>query len=293
MAVAPALVDLGILLALVVLVGLSYAYRYTLGALLQTLVAALNSVRLPSIGPIGGGRVFGFLADELDKIDHAIRHALGRGVSDMQAAWNTAASYTAHAVGWIGREIASLSHDTAQAVEGLAQAQVPRWITRRLAAALAAIAALKARVLALEHAGVKRIERVTHVVTHRVKVIERAVVVPTVGAIPRTIPKVPALERDAAAVGARLRDLVKRLGPAALLGTLVAAIGRLGFGWVRCAKVGRAGRQICGMNEDLLQSLLADTLLIAGTISLVEFAEGMQGIVSESVAPIRAFWRAT
>src|SRR5947208_5391901 len=116
MPAAIGLVDLGVLLALGVLIGLSYAYRYSLGAVIVSLAQLIGSLRLP--GFLGGGRVLGFAADELLKVDNAIRHALGRGVEDMQSAWNECISYTATAIHWIGKEIASLSHDTAQAVEG-------------------------------------------------------------------------------------------------------------------------------------------------------------------------------
>ena len=289
MVAAPALIDLGVLLALVVLVGLSFGYRYSLGALLQTLVLALNAIRLPSL--LGGGRIFGVIADALDKLDHAIRHALGRGVTDMQAAWNDAVSYTAYAVGWIGKELANLTHDTAQAIEGLHVTQVtnvykrvaPR-IDYRVGALVAELAALKARVARVA-------EREAHWAKSKVIVIERAVAVPNVGAIPRTIPRVGELEREAEAALRRARELARRFGPAVILGTIVAAIARLGFGWVRCAKVGRAGRQVCGMNEDLLASLLADTLLVVGTVSLLEFAREMQLVTRDAVGPIKAFWR--
>jgi hypothetical protein len=42
----------------------------------------------------------------------------------------------------------------------------------------------------------------------------------------------------------------------------------------------------------LLDSLLADTTLILGTVSLVEFAQGMRGVTAEAVPLIRRFWRA-
>ena len=289
MALAPALIDLGVLLALVVLVGLSFGYRYSLGALLQTLVLALNAIRLPSL--LGGGRIFGVVADAIDKLDHAIRHALGRGVADMQHAWNDAVSYTAYALGWVGREIANLAHDTAQAVEGLHVTQVtnvykrvaPR-IDYRVGALVAGLAALKARVAHVA-------EREAALAKHLALALERAVAVPNVGAIPRTIPRVGELEREAEAALRRARELARRFGPAVILGTIAAAVARLGFGWVRCAKVGRAGRQVCGMNEDLLAALLADTLLVVGTVSLVEFAREMQLVTREAVGPIKTFWR--
>jgi hypothetical protein len=285
MPAAIGLVDLGVLLALGVLIGLSYAYRYSMGAVVVALAQAIGSLRLP--GWLGGGRVLGFAADALLKVDNAIRHALGRGVEDMQSAWNECVSYTATAVHWIGKEIASLSHDTAQAVEGLAVGQVKPWVNRRLVAALAAVAALKSRVLALERATVPRVEGITRVVTHRVTVIEHAVAVPDVGALPRVIPRVGRLEREVTDGLARLRDFARRFGPAAALATVAVAVARLGFGWVRCSKVGRVGKRLCGINEGLLDSLLADALLIAGAISIVTLARAALAAEDEIIGYVR------
>jgi hypothetical protein len=47
------------------------------------------------------------------------------------------------------------------------------------------------------------------------------------------------------------------------------------------------------MNPSLLDALLVDTLLIAGTLSLEEFAREMVGVTSTAVRPITTFWRAS
>lgn len=287
MPVALGLIDLGVLLALIVLIGLSFAYRYTFGAMLQALVLALSVIRLPSIAGFGGQRIFGPIADGLDKLDHTIRHAIGRGIEDMQAAWNSCVSYTATAVRWVGQEIASISHDTAQAIEGLhvqsitnVYKTVAPHVAHPLGALAATVAALAARVAHVEHrANTWAHARVVHVY--------RTIALPGIGAIPRTIPKVGQLERELDHVAGRVRDIAKRLAPAAVAGLVVAAIGRLGFGWVRCSKVGRVGKSVCGLNENLLQGLLADALLIASAISIVEFAKELQAVEGEVVSGIR------
>jgi len=46
------------------------------------------------------------------------------------------------------------------------------------------------------------------------------------------------------------------------------------------------------MNPSLLESLLADALLVGGAISLVELAEEMQAVVGDSAGLIQKFWRA-
>ena len=291
MPAAIGLVDLGVFLALAFLIALSYAYRYSLGAALVALANVIGAVRLPGI--LGGGRIFGFLADALTGIDNEIRHALGVGIAALQTTWNEAVSYTAQAIHWIGHEIGALAHDTAQAVETLSVRQVTNvykkinpGLARKVGALAAAVAALTRH---LEHV----IAREAHVAKAKAQAVERAIALPAPISIPKTLPKVGTIEREADAALARIRDFAQRFGPAALLGTLAFALGRLGITWARCSNVNKLGKRACGMNPDLLESLLADTLLIAGTVSLVEFAEGMQTLTADVIEPIRTFWRAT
>lgn len=289
MVVAPALVDLGVLLALGVLIGLSYAYRYSLGAVILATAALLGAVRLP--GVLGGGRLLGFAADALLKVDHSIRHALGRGINDMQAAWNEAVSWTAYSVHWLGKEIASLAHDTAQAVEGLHVTQVTN-VYRKVNPGLAAkVGALAATVAALRHQLVREASRVAHVAQAKAVAVQHAISVPDVGALPRAVPRVGQLEREISEGLARLRDYAKRFGPATAVGTVAFVLGRLGMTWARCSKVNRVGRGVCGLNDSLLESLLADALLVVGAISVVEFAEELQALESATVSAMRGFVR--
>lgn len=291
MPAAIGLVDLGVLLGLVVLIGISWTYRYTLGAAIVGLVNLLNSVKLPGI--LGGGRIFGFVADELTQVDNSIRHALGVAIDAMQHEWNKCISYTAQAIHWVGKEIAELAYDTSQAVEGLATRQVKPWVGKRLAGLIATVAALKATVAHLEKAAVTHVLRETKVIEHKVTVVEHAIALPAPIAIPKTLPRVGTLEREIADGLARLRDYAKRFGPAALVGTVVFALSKLGLGWARCSRVNKVGKQVCGMNTSLLDSLLADTLLIVGTVSLVEMVRELEPIMKEAAVLSAKFWRAT
>jgi hypothetical protein len=289
--VALGLVDLGIFLALAFLIALSYAYNYSLGAAIVALARAIGSIRLP--GFLGGGRLLGFAADALTGIDDTIRHSLGVGIAALQATWNEAVSYTATAIHWIGKEIASLAHDTAQAIEGLTVTQVTN-VYKKVNPGLARkVGALAAAVAVLRRELTHVVTREAHTAKAKAQAVEHAIAVPDVGAVPRAIPKVGQLEREIAEALARGRDLLRRVGPAALLGTVAFALARLGITWARCSRVNKAGKRLCGMNDDLLDSLLADTLLIVGTVSLVEFARGMQDVTREVVGPIRTFWRVT
>lgn len=273
------------------MLGLSWAYRYTLGAAMIGMARAIGSIRVPSF--LGGFRLLGFAADALSAIDNTIRHALGVGVDAMQAAWNDALSYTAYAIKKVGEEIASLAHDTAQAVERTAVTQVTN-VYRRVNPALARrVGVLAAAVAALERRLVHVATREAHTAKAKAQAVEHAISIPDIGAVPRAIPRVGELEREIGAVGRRVGDFARRLAPAALVGIGVYALAKAGLTWLRCGRVNRVGKQICGMNDGMLDSLLAGTVLIVGTVSLVEFARGMQGVMDEIDQPVREFWRAT
>jgi len=89
--------------------------------------------------------------------------------------------------------------------------------------------------------------------------------------------------RDARAELARLwkalRAMRNRIGLGVVTGALFAVLARLGLNWIRCRKVNRVGRTLCGVDSDLLDSLLADLAIIGGAISLVEFARECQGVM--------------
>ena len=289
MPAAIGLVDIALLAALAVLIALSTIYTYSLGAVLRGAASLLNLIALTT--PFGTFRPLGFAADAIDKVDHGIRHALGVAIENTQAAWNTALHRTAEAVHWIGHEIAALAHDTAQAVEGVTVTQVTN-VYRKVNPALARkVGALAAAVAVLERRLTHVVAREAHTATAKATAVEHAIALPGTDALPKVIPRVKELEQEAEAALKRAREFARRFGPAALLGTIAFALGKLGITWARCSNVNKVGKRACGMNPDLLESLLADTLLVAGTISVVEFAKELLAIETEVVAGLRAFVR--
>lgn len=106
------------------------------------------------------------------------------------------------------------------------------------------------------------------------------------------LPRLGRAERDLAGALDRIGSLARRLTPAAVLAATAVAVGRLGFGWVRCGRVGRVGRRLCGMDDSALDALLAGTILMVGSYSLVQFAEEMQDATEEIAPLVRRFWRA-
>ncbi len=111
-------------------------------------------------------------------------------------------------------------------------------------------------------------------------------------AIPQVIPRLGRLERTAIDY-TKLHKWLSR----ALLGTLGAtavatALRALKLGFLRCSNFRKAGKRTCGMDTSLLDALLADTLLVVGTLSLVEFAKEMETVTGEVAPLLQRFWRA-
>jgi hypothetical protein len=101
------------------------------------------------------------------------------------------------------------------------------------------------------------------------------------------LPNVPAIPN----IWKRIRALEKRLAVPLGIAAVVAALGRLGLGWVRCNKVRRLGRSVCGMDDSLLEKLLLDALAILSIVSVVEFTEGLVAIEEEAVGIMGALVR--
>ena len=93
------------------------------------------------------------------------------------------------------------------------------------------------------------------------------------------IPTVPTFPN----IWKRIRALEKKLAVPLGIAAVVAALGRLGLGWIRCNKVRQVGRSVCGLDQNLLESLLLDTLAVFSIVSVVEFANGLRAIEDEAV----------
>lgn len=98
-------------------------------------------------------------------------------------------------------------------------------------------------------------------------------------AVPFPHPRAPTFPN----IWKRIRALEKKLAVPVGVAAVVAALGRLGLGWIRCNNVRRAGRSVCGIDTNLLDELLLGTVGIFGVVSVVEFAKGLQAIEGEAV----------
>jgi hypothetical protein len=100
-------------------------------------------------------------------------------------------------------------------------------------------------------------------------------------AIPRAlpIPQVPTFPN----IWKRIRALEHKLAVPVGIAAVIAAIGRLGIGWIRCNNVRKVGRSVCGLNPSLLESFLLDAATIFSIVSVVEFAKELRAVEDEAV----------
>lgn len=297
-----ALVDLVPFLFLILLVAVCWAmlqgYKFTLGPVLHLVADVLNT-KIPFVN----ARPFGFLAAKIVAFDSVIKNWLAQGIVAGEKAW--AVVLHAHAVLW--HDLTGAVADLAEAAErqfkhlpqSITQTIVPTWVYP-----LRTTVHYLQRLLARVETKVASLPRtVTNTVTHETtKVITKVekitfVKVKAAGAtitrtVIATVPGLATLDRDIASIKKWIRTHTKILTEIGSVGLVAAALAKLGLTWARCSNVNKWGKSVCGMDQSLLDALLADTLLVLGTVDLIEFAEGMQDLTSEAASTIGSFWRA-
>lgn len=301
MALAPeALAALMISVAFLALICANAAYRSTFGLLLDQIVKLLNAVKLP--GFLGGVHLLGFAADAVDAANHAILHAIGQGIQATQWAWHKNVKWLTYTFQEIAEGIAYTAEETRNALHALRHYTLPLAIGLALGPTAAIVALLRKQVRALFHEAAhiatsiaheipKVLTRVEHVTTTVAKTVYVTVPAAVISGVAGVWPRIGRIEREAAAEGKRLSKVEKIATVLGLSGLLVATLGRLGVGWIRCSKVNRIGRALCGLDNNLLDSLLLDSLAIFGAISIVEFAETLLAVEDEMVAGIKLGFR--
>ena len=259
---------------------------------LEPTIAGMSTRKAGAIArilDIPGRLIRGAAASVFSRVTHAISVGATHRMAPL-ARWLYGLGSLAIGAGWALRHFAA---DTAYAIDRLATVVLPREIRRatlpiRKTAGRALAGALAAG-LAVKHLR-RYLDRLyTHQIRPALHHLNRAVTV--------TIP------RELGRVGFRLRDLERSLAHpsprwlrriaagmwvAFLAGAFARALARR-FPWLFCRKVKNVGGRICGLDQGLLDSLLMDTLLITGTVSVVAFAEELQAIEREAVGLISGF----
>lgn len=139
-------------------------------------------------------------------------------------------------------------------------------------------------------ADVARLNRWAHA---RVAALEAAVAVELPNALERLGGDVWNLRRSLSRLWKWTRRHERALGAGAMTAAVAFALRRLGATWIRCSNWRKVGRRVCGMDGSALDDLLAGTLAIVGTISLVAFAKEMQDVVAAEANAMRALIRET
>jgi hypothetical protein len=136
-----------------------------------------------------------------------------------------------------------------------------------------------------------RIGRLERTTDARLDRLEAGIAVP----VPRTVPRVGSRDLVARREIDRLRKWVREhqrvIVGAAGVGLVIRALATLKLGWLRCSNVGKLGRRACSLDPGLLESLLAESLVIVGAISIVDFAEELQGAVGFASDAVHGFIR--
>lgn len=111
------------------------------------------------------------------------------------------------------------------------------------------------------------------------------------GGLEWTRGRVGRLEREAARTRKRLRRAEAYLTAAGATVLTVWGLNRLRLRWLRCTKVGRVGRAVCGLDTDLLDTLLAGTTLIVGSVSMIEFVREAEDMFDDGLRALHAVVR--
>lgn len=295
-----ALPALGVIAAFCVLIALSYAYKSSVGALLAAIANAIH--RLPHVNLGFTSLSLDFLGNAIGGLDNEIRDALAAGIQGTEWAWHQLVHFVAHQFQSIGHTIEAVAVDAEAALAHLRKTLLPAAITVALSPLAAGLGYLLPTVRQL-------VRDVTHLIEHPtrplVKVIHEAaqaapavvkniyVSVPAVAAKAVAVPRelVRGIDETLKETQARVGRLARLLAPAGIAGLLLGGLAAVGLGWLKCSKVGRVGKAICGISENELESLLAGALVLASTISVVEFAESCQAFTTEADDALRFFVR--
>lgn len=263
--------------------GLLATWKYSLGYLLQWLHDHLSfhvNLRLTTVHLDFGypfGVADGWVRSKLQEWNDGAEIEMGYCLHGLREL----VLINAEAIEWVAKEVS-------QTIDGLIHIHLPKWAKGLVYAALPA--ALLAKLIAAAVAHLRpQLLRVVKVVEHAVPATATRVVRYVHDgaiALPKWVPRlrtsVKELERDATNLGKRVRR-VEGIFAAGVAAAVIANALGIATKCLRGGNVSKAARSICGMDSNLLSSLLQDSLAIVGAISVVEFAEGLRAIEGDAI----------
>lgn len=244
--------------------GLLWVYRSTISKILLGLANKIDDVAIPvritTIRPLAP------MATALRFVDGEIRHGLGLAVlsTERGAAWLW--GLAARQIAWVGDEIAELAWSVAQAFTHTTTITIPHAARNAQHGVIRRIRKAEAAAAAAAAAGTLALHRFEAVVTGRIR----------------------GMDKDLSALKKRVVKAERKLAGAGAIAFVGATIARMGLGWLRCRNVRKAGKQVCGMDYDILSALLAGTLAVWGAVSLVEFVKELETLTDAGTDALKA-----
>jgi hypothetical protein len=256
--------SLFLFLAYIVAAGLLWVYRSTLSRILLGLADEIDDVsisaRLVTIRPLAP------LAAALRFVDGNIRAGLGLAATNTERGALLLFHLAARQLDRIGDAIGGLAFDTAQALTHATTVTVPNAIYAAQRGLSHRIRTAEATAAAAAVAGTLALHRFEAVVTGRLG----------------------GMGRDLTTLKRRMLKAERALAGAGAVALVGAALARMSLGWLRCRNVRRAGKQVCGMDYDILSSLLAGTLAVWGAVSLLDFVRELESLTDAGTDALKA-----
>jgi hypothetical protein len=269
-------VTLTIVLAFIVLMGLKLSEQYLLRPLLEGLAHGLGHVWL----------VGGTLRRTILRVEHNVAHWLAAGALATEGPVVSLLEGCAAIIATVALVIYYLALEAYKGLRALRHVVVPKLVAVATAPLARGLHTLRATLHWLTHtvlrAALVRIRALEHDYTwlghrvlHGLGVLRHTAAI-AAHEVLGLGHRVGELARARVALWRYVRSLRRTLTVAGLTALVVAVLARLGLGWLRCRNVKQAGRSVCGMDAGLLESLLADLVILAGTLSIVELARECQ-----------------
>lgn len=282
------LLPIAALFAFVVVYGMERANRQWLEPLVVALShpqgSFLTRVALKAVGALVKGLSF-----VLRFVTHHLSVAASHAIAPVTAWVSGLAALVTNVV----TTSADFAGSTAYAIERLAAHTIPHEVHKvrvELKHGIDELRHAEAQAVAKLRAYAHGIDRiVTHDVLPKIRAAEHAIAVTIPHDLAGIRHRVGSLSHDLEHPSRRwLRRIAASMWGLALFGLLVKFLARR-FPWLFCRKVKSVGNRLCSLDQDLLNSLLADTLLIPGTISLIAFAEELQRYEGDILRLVEGF----
>lgn len=271
-------------LGYLVATGTLKVYAVSFGALILAIADLLDfGIRLfgKKVHP------FGTISHGLRLLDQGIRDALGWAALESEEIASWFFTSAGNIMAWTGREIGDLAETTAKALHLDRSVFTPKLIRQSTAATndrfdhlVGPIGARQTQEQAdLERLGrgIDRLDWRTNVtIPHRISGVEA---------------QVRPLAHADARLGARVKMVEHKLGAKAFAGAVGVALTALGLGWARCRPVARVGKRVCGMDPNLLESLLLDAAVLGVAFNLRTFTRELQDVTGEAAGLIHGLVR--